>query len=148
MLLRNLKVNQNLMYFPCLAMLLLTFVVMLRMLVLRIRAIKNKEIGMSYFKTYNEGVAPRLMLQTDRHFINLFEAPVLFYMVCAFSVITFHVDSKMLFAAWFYVFFRIIHAFIHLTSNKIRPRMLAYATSWLALLYMGLNLGYKLLQAI
>ena len=121
---------------------------MLRMLILRIRAIKSKDIEMKYFKTYNSGNAPTLMLQTDRHFINLFEAPVLFYMVCVFSVITFHVDAKMLFAAWIYVFFRIVQAIIHLTSNKIRPRMLSYAFGWMALLYMGLNLGYKLLQAI
>lgn len=136
------------MYFPCLAMLVLTFIVMLRMLVLRIRAVKNKDIEMKYFKTYNVGVAPQLMLQTDRHFINLFEAPVLFYMVCAFSVITFKVDLSMLLSAWLYVIFRIIHAFIHLTSNKIRARMLAYTFSWISLLYMGLNLGYKLLQAV
>lgn len=137
--------NQNLMYFPCLAMLLLTFIVLLRMFVLRVRALKNKDIEMKYFKTYNSGTAPASMLQADRHFVNLFEAPVLFYMVCAFSVITFHVDSKMLLAAWIYVFFRCVHAFIHLTSNKIQPRMLSYAFSWLVLLYMGLNLGYKLL---
>lgn len=136
------------MYFPCLAMLLLTSLVMLRMFILRVRAVKNKDIEIKYFKTYNEGMAPRLMLQTDRHFINLFEAPVLFYMVCAFTVITFQVDFQMLIAAWSYVFFRIIHAFIHLTTNKIRTRMLAYSFSWLALLYMGLNLGYKLLQAL
>ena len=140
--------NQNLMYFPCLAMLLLTFIVMLRMLILRIRAIKSKDIEMKYFKTYNSGNAPTLMLQTDRHFINLFEAPVLFYMVCTFSVITFHVDTKMLIAAWLYVLFRVIHAIIHLTSNKIRPRMLSYTFGWIALLFMSLNLGYKLLQAV
>lgn len=140
--------NQNLMYFPCLAMLLLTFIVLLRMFVLRMRAVKNKDIEMKYFKTYNTETPPTLMLQADRHFINLFEVPVLFYMVCIFTVITFHVDSKMLWAAWIYVFFRMIHAFIHLTSNKMRPRMMAYTLSWLVLLYMGLNLGYKLLQAV
>lgn len=133
------------MYFPCLAMLLLTVIVLLRMFILRMSAVKNKDIEMKYFKTYNAGNPPILMLQADRHFSNLFEAPVLFYMVCVFSVITFQVDSKMLCAAWIYVFFRLIHAFIHLTSNKIRARMMAYAFSWLALLYMGLNLGYKLL---
>ncbi len=140
--------NQNLMYFPCLAMLLLTFLVLLRMFILRMRAVKNKDIEVTYFKTYNKGDAPRLMLQADRHFSNLFEMPVLFYMVCAFSVITFHVDSKMLWAAWIYVFFRVLHAFIHLTSNKLVPRMLAYAFSCMTLLYMGLCLGYKLLQAV
>lgn len=140
--------NQNLMYFPCLAMMLLTAIVLLRMFILRMSAVKNKSIEMKYFKTYNVGNPPMLMVQTDRHFSNLFEAPVLFYMVCVFSVITFHVDSKMLWAAWIYVFFRVIHSFIHLTSNKLTPRMLAYAFSWLALLYMGLNLGYKLLQAV
>ena len=123
--------NQNLMYFPCLAMLLLTFIVLLRMFVLRISAVKNKDIEIKYFKTYSAGNPPMLMVQADRHFSNLFEVPVLFYMVCVFSVITFHVDSKMLLAAWIYVFFRVIHAF-----------------SWIVLLYMGLNLGYKLLQAV
>lgn len=140
--------NQNLMYFPCLAMLLLTFIVLLRMFVLRISAVKNKDIEIKYFKTYSAGNPPMLMVQADRHFSNLFEVPVLFYMVCVFSVITFHVDSKMLLAAWIYVFFRVIHAFIHLTSNKLNPRMLTYAFSWIVLLYMGLNLGYKLLQAV
>lgn len=139
--------NQNLMYFPCLAMMILTVLVMLRMFFMRVLAVKNKDIDVKYFKTYNTGSAPRLMLQADRHFVNLFEAPVLFYMVCGFSVITFHVDSKMLWAAWIFVFFRCIHAFIHVTSNKITPRMLAYVGSWVALLYMGLSLGYKLLQA-
>lgn len=137
--------NQNLMYFPCLAMLLLSFMVALRMLVLRVRAIKNKEVSMSYFRIYKTDTPlPPVMVQTDRHFINLFEAPVLFYMVCAFSVITFHVDIKMLGAAWLYVFFRSVQAFIHLTSNNVQTRMLAYAFGWITLLYMGLSLAYSI----
>lgn len=139
--------NQNLMYFPCLAMMILTLIVMIRMFLMRVSALKNKDIEVKYFKTYNTGVAPSLMLQADRHFVNLFEAPVLFYMVCAFSVITFQVNKSMLLAAWIYVLLRCVHAFIHLTSNKIRPRMIVYTLSWMALLYMGLSLGYKLLQA-
>lgn len=140
--------NQNLMYFPCLAMLILTFIVMMRMFVLRVKAVKNKDIKMSYFKIYDDAVkAPVQMIQASRHFSNLFEAPVLFYMVCAFTVMTFHVDSKMLVAAWLYVFFRSVHAFIHLTSNHIKQRMYAYMFGWIVLLYMGLSLGYKLLQA-
>jgi hypothetical protein len=139
--------NQNLMYFPCLAMMILTLIVMIRMFVMRVLAVKNKEVEIKYFKTHNMGGAPALMLQADRHFVNLFEAPVLFYMVCTFSVITFQVNYKMLCVAWIYVALRCIHAFIHVTSNKIRPRMYAYAFSWIALLYMGLSLGYKLLLA-
>ena len=137
--------NQNLMYFPCFAMLVLTFIVALRMFVLRIRAVKNRDVSISYFKIYKADTPlPMAMLQTDRHFINLFEVPVLFYMVCLFSVITFHVDTKMLLAAWFYVFFRGVHAFIHLTSNNIQGRMLAYIFGWAALLYMGISLAYSI----
>lgn len=139
--------NQNLMYFPCLAMMILTFFVMIRMFLMRVKAVKNKDISMSYFKTYNSGVAPAQMIQADRHFVNLFEAPVLFYMVCAFTVITFQVNKTLLLAAWIYVLLRCIHSVIHLTSNKIRMRMMAYTLSWIVLLFMGLNLGYKLLQA-
>lgn len=137
--------NQNLMYFPCFAMLILTFMVALRMFILRVRAVRNRDVSMSYFKLYKTEIPlPPVMIQTDRHFINLFEAPVLFYMVCAFSVITFHVDIKMLGAAWLYVFFRSVQAFIHLTSNNVQARMLAYMFGWMTLLYMGLSLAYSI----
>lgn len=141
--------NQNLIYFPCLAMLILSAIVLVRMFLTRVNAIKKGSVDFRYFKTYNEARdLPVTMLQASRNFSNLFEVPTLFYMVCAFALATQNVDEVMLWEAWLYVGLRYVHSMIHLTSNKIMPRMSFYALSWVVLLAMGISLGYKILLSI
>jgi hypothetical protein len=38
--------------------------------------------------------------------------------------------------AWAYVAARVLHAFVHMGSNKIPPRMAIYGVSWALLLAM------------
>ncbi|MBC7428562.1 MAG: MAPEG family protein [Bacteriovorax sp.] len=138
--------NQNYIFFPCLGLLVLTVVVLLRMVLTRVSAVKNGTVDVRFFKTYNlPGNLPNHMAQASRNFTNLFEVPTLFYMVCVFALITRNVDSLMYIAAWFYVGLRCLHSLIHLTSNKIVPRMSVYIASWLVLGFMGLLLAYKIL---
>ena len=42
--------------------------------------------------------------------------------------------------AWAYVACRVIHAFVHLGSNRIPPRMAIYGASWVVLLAMWMTL--------
>ena len=137
-------INQNLIYFPCLAMLILSAVILIKMFIGRVTAVKSGAVDVKYFKTYNHGCPPHRMLQTDKNFSNLFEVPTLFYMICLFSLTTFKVDHFMLGLAWLYVFCRYVHSFVHVTSNKIAPRMMTYGLSWIALLLMGIKLGLDL----
>ncbi|MES2854293.1 MAG: MAPEG family protein, partial [Bdellovibrionota bacterium] len=67
--------------YPMFAMVILTLVTMLVMLNTRMRAVKAGKIKFSYFKTYNTE-APDEILKTQRHYTNLFELPVLFYVAC------------------------------------------------------------------
>ena len=141
--------NQNLIYFPCMAMLLLSAMVLIRMFLTRVMAVKKGNVDFRYFKTYDDARnLPHSMLQASRNFTNLFEVPTLFYMVCAFALITMNVDSLFLWQAWLYVGLRYIHSLIHLTHNKITPRMSVYALSWIVLLSMGISLGYKIFQTL
>ncbi len=146
---QNLCMNQNLIYFPCLALLLLSAIVLVRMFLTRASAVKKGTVDFRYFKTYNEAKdLPIPMLLASRNFTNLFEVPTLFYMVCAFALITQNVDGILLWEAWLYVALRYIHSVIHLTSNKIMPRMSVYGFSWVVLLAMGISLGYKILLSV
>jgi hypothetical protein len=139
--------NQNLIFFPCLGLLILTVIVLMRMFLTRVSAVKNGQVDIRFFKTYDQPAnAPILMTQASRNFTNLFEVPTLFYMVCAFALITKNVDGLMYGAAWLYVALRCVHSFIHLTINKIPARMGVYAMSWSVLVFMGLLLGYRILQ--
>lgn len=138
--------NQNLIYYPCFALLILSALVLIRMFLTRVFAIKSGTVDFRYFKTYNaaDGQLPMQMVQASRNFTNLFEVPTLFYMVCAFALITQHVDEIFLLMAWLYVALRYLHSAIHLTNNKITPRMTTYFFSWVVLVGMGITLATRI----
>jgi hypothetical protein len=123
--------------YPMAAMVLLTALVLLRMVAGRFDAVKRGAVDARFYKTLQgEAGEPREAAQYTRHFINLFESPVLFYAVCIAAMVAGQESRAMIWLAWAYVICRIIHAFIHLGSNRIPPRMAAYGASWIVLLAM------------
>ncbi len=133
--------NEFSMVYPMAAMILLTVIVLIRMVLLRIGATRRGEIDPYFYKTYQgaEGET-RIVAQHNRHFVNLFENPVLFYAACITAMVTAQVTQTMVWMAWAYVAARLVHTFIHLTSNKIYPRMASYGASWVVLLAMWATL--------
>ena len=117
------------------AMVLLTVLVLIRMVVGRIAAVRRGAVDAKFYKTHqgDEG-EPHEVAQQTRHFTNLFESPVLFYAGCIAAMVTGQGDGAIVWLAWAYVTCRVVHAFIHLGANKIRPRMAIYGLSWIALL--------------
>lgn len=133
------SLNPQLIY-PMFAMFLLTAVVLIVMFTRRASAVKTGEVKINEFKTYDTGhQGPRQMVQASRHFSNLFEAPVLFYVVCILGIL-FSEGFVFTVLAWMYVAARVVHAYIHIGSNKIFPRMTSYGIGWLVLAAMWLLL--------
>lgn len=122
--------------YPMAAMVLLTAIVLFRMVRGRFAAVKKGEVDARFYKTYQGDIEPRTAAQNTRHFVNLFENPVLFYAACMVAMITGQGTGVIVWLAWAYVACRVAHAFIHLGRNKIPPRMMAYAASWAVLLAM------------
>ncbi len=138
--------NQNLIYYPCFALLVLSTFVLVRMFIARVQALRKGLVDVKHFKTYDYHGKnhPVLMTQASRNFSNLFEVPTLFYMVCLFALVTQKVDGTFLGLAWLYVLFRYLHSAVHLTTNKIVPRMSTYGLSWLVLIIMGVLLALRI----
>jgi hypothetical protein len=61
-------------------------------------------------------------LQVAYSYSNQFELPVLFYVLTILAFITHHADLLFVVLAWVFVLFRLLQAFVHVTSNKIRVR--------------------------
>ncbi len=122
--------------YPLFAMALLTFAVMLTLFLTRVRSVVQGEVRAAYFKTYQGGEESRRAVQLSRHFTNLFETPVLFYVVCLAAMFSEQQSALLAGLAWTYVALRVAHALIHIGRNKLRPRMVAYMTSWVVLLSM------------
>lgn len=139
--------NPNFIYYPCMVLILWTFLILIRMFICRVQGVRKGEINVRYFKTYNTGDSlPPLAVQASRNFSNLLEMPPLFYVICAFALITNSVDHLMLSLAWTYVGLRIVHSIVHVTINKIVPRMTLFALSCTTLFFMVVRLGFMIHQ--
>ena len=126
--------------YPLAAMVLLTFFVLIRMVLGRFAAVARGDVDARFYKTYQGDGEPRGAAQNTRHFINLFENPVLFYAACIAAMVTQQGAGLIFWLAWAYVATRIVHSFVHLGANKIPPRMAVYGASWIVLLAMWATL--------
>lgn len=122
--------------YPMFAMVVLTLLVLLALFRSRYQSVASGQVSGNYFKTYRGGEEPDASVQLSRHFANLFEAPVLFYVVCLAAMVTGQSDLVMHLLSWMYILLRAAHAYIHIGKNKLRPRIRAYFFSWTVLLLM------------
>jgi hypothetical protein len=122
------------------AMVLLTAVVLVVLFRSRVAAVRSGLVSKAYFRIYQGEVEPESTAKPARHFANLFEAPVLFYVACLAAMITHFTGIAMQALAWTYVAARVIHTTVHLGGNRLRKRIRAYFFSWLVLLAMWIYL--------
>jgi hypothetical protein len=130
---------------PMLAMFALTVGIGIWMLALRTKAVKDGQINPGYFKYNRGGKLPEQLAQVTQHYENLFEAPLLFYVACLMLMFM-HVQSTFFVAtAWAYVASRLLHAWIHTTSNHILHRRNAFLLSSVLLICLWAGVAVQIL---
>ena len=82
----------------------------------------------------------------NRAWMNLLEAPVLFYALCLATIAAQSVDATMVGLAWAYVALRVVHSVIHLTYNHVVHRLVVFAASNLVLTVLWIRLVMALLR--
>lgn len=122
--------------YPLFAMALLTLIVALCMLKLRIKSVRSGELSVSYFQTNEGDEEPDALKKTTQHYDNLFEMPILFYVIVIVIFITDRVDVIQLVLAWSYFIFRVAHAYIHIGYNNVIHRKNAFLLSTFVLYSM------------
>lgn len=135
-----------LLIYPMCAMVFLSVVVLLVMFRRRVNAVLTGQTKMVHYKTFSVGQVPEEAIQAARHFSNLFEIPVLFYAACIVGMILPVQGMTFVVLAWLFVAARVVHAFIHLSYNKVYHRMSAFFTSvilsvamWVMILFTALS---------
>ena len=128
--------------YPMLALVLLTFAVLVVLFRSRVRMVREGLAPVSYFRTFQGSVeTPEYSAKPTRHFTNLFEAPTLFYAGCLAAMVTGVTGTWVVALAWAYVAMRYVHAFIHLGGNRVRHRLRAYFVSWVCLLALWITVA-------
>jgi len=65
---------------------------------------------------------PKRTMQVANSFSNQFELPVLFYVLTILEWVTRHAGIVFVVLAWLFVMFRVLHAYVHVTSNVVTVR--------------------------
>lgn len=130
---------------PMFAMVLVSFTTLVLLFLARTASVKEGKVSAGFFKTYQGQVEPERNLQLSRHFVNLFESPVLFYAVCISAMATENASAIFQYIAWGYVLARIAHATVHIGSNILSYRIAAYFSGWAILLVLWGMLTFEIL---
>ena len=138
--------NPVLILYPPFALFLLVAVVLSLMGYRRIGGVLSGYVSLRFYRTYDEGEEPADMRVITRNFINLFEMPMLFYVVVLMAYVSHQVSCWIVGLAWAYVALRYLHSGIHITSNNVALRLAAYAGSGLILLVTWATLFVTLLR--
>lgn len=137
----------ELLVYPMLAMVFLTFGVLVLLFRSRVRMVREGHAPVSYFRTFQGAVVePEYTVKPARHLVNLFEAPTLFYAGCLAAMGVGVSGPWVLALAWGYVAARYVHALIHLGGNRVRYRLRAYFLSWLLLLALWIYVAVSVAQ--
>ena len=84
-------------------------------------------------------LSPPEVSNPSDNFKNLFEVPVLFYVLALYLFSTSLVDPLYMNATWVFVGFRALHSVVHCTVNIVMLRFYLYLISTLAVWFMGLR---------
>ena len=132
--------NQVAILWPVGALAILTFVVLLIVPYRRFRAGYARRVRVEDFSYGESANVPGDVSLPNRNYMNLLESPNLFYVACIILYVTHLVDAQAVWMAWLYVALRIVHTAVHVTYNKVRHRMLAFAGSIVVLVAFWIRL--------
>ena len=88
---------------------------------------------------------PQKATQVSNAFDSQFQIPLLFYVLVVFAWITRQADLVFLVMAWLFVLSRLVHAYIHTTSNHVPTRFRAYAVGLIVLALMWIIFAVRIL---
>lgn len=138
--------QKELIILPIILMVLLTIFVWGRMIWVRFSAMKSIKIHPEKMKSQKaKQLFPEEINVPAENFVNLFEIPVLFYLLSTLLLVTDSVSLFYFVASFIYVVLRYVHSFIALTYNKVVHRFKAYLLSCLVIFTMWGKFSYDLL---
>ena len=91
---------------------------------------------------------PKHVLQVNNAAHNQLEMPVLFYVLTILAIVTRHADLLFVVLAWAFVAFRILHAYVHVTSNRVSLRGPLFGMSLLILFVMWIIFTVRILAGL
>jgi hypothetical protein len=132
---------------PLFVQVALTFFLLFWMAQSRTAALRSGDAHMRDTALGQPNWPPRVQ-QISNCYHNQFQLPVLFYVLTILAYDLKKADYAFVIMAWVFVISRIVHAYVHVTSNRVPRRFLAFAVGALVLLMMWAIFAIRVLIGI
>jgi len=126
---------------------LLTFVLLIMMASSRTASIKSGEVKMRDIALGQPAWTAR-STQFANAYHNQFQLPVLFYAVVALAMIVHKADLVFVVLAWLFVLMRLLHAYIHASTNQVPRRAQAFFVGAIILFVMWVYFAVRVLLGL
>ena len=126
---------------PISIMVLMNLFLIFRLMYMATVYIKNKDVHLGQFRIY-EGEFPPRLRSARQQYQNMFEIPILFYLLCCLNIFFKNYNQFDITISWCFVVFRVIHFFIRFQNQKtinIIPRTLVFIISLIFLTIGWIN---------
>ena len=132
---------QTMLLLPVFGMVFLTIGIALWMLKLRYKAVLEDGVSAKYFKLNRGAKLPEYLVRVTQHYENLFETPLLFYVAILLLLILELNNTGYIFLAWGYFLSRLLHAYIHTVTNRLKHRKYAFMLTSVILIILWIKLA-------
>ena len=130
--------------YPLLTMVILTLIVTIRLLFFAVKSIIKGEVHIKQYRIY-DGEFPAKFISVRQHYKNMFEMPILFYLLCTLLIISDSIAPLDIQLAWGFVIFRILHSISRIPNKNVNIRFGLFAGSFIMLVAEWVNYGLKLI---
>jgi hypothetical protein len=132
--------SQHEIFGPVFALMLLTWVVWAYMYAKRIPFLRSLDLNPNQITPAELArTSPPAVSNPSDNLKNLFEVPVIFYVLALYLFVSGQVDTLYLIGCWAYVLFRVLHSAVHCTVNVVMLRFALYAISSIILFLLTLR---------
>jgi hypothetical protein len=120
----------------------LVFAIYCLMFLRRKAAVRAGNARISQFRENREEPSESLFVRNN--LANQFELPILFHVVCLALYVTNGATFLAVSVAWVFSLSRLLHTWIHVTSNRIRYRQPAFSLGFLCVVLLWILLAIHL----
>ena len=129
---------------PIIGMVVLTLLVTIRLLYYAINSTLTGIVQIKQFRIY-EGEFPTNFQSARQHYKNMFEMPILFYILCILLIINNNYSQFDVILAWGFVLFRVLHSLARIPNRDVNLRFGLFTGSFIMLVIGWINFSLKFL---
>ncbi len=113
---------------PVFAMVLLSCLVAGHLMQVNLKASRSGTVKLKQYRLF-DGDLPNAIQSARQHYRNVFEMPILFYLLCVLIMQSGTTTQLDVILAWGYVAFRWLHSYTRISNHNVKSRFAMFAAS-------------------